>query len=68
MSGVIDDISEITNIFHMCTYKSMVIGAKTLEIIFISDNQAHGLLVQMLSMNFLTHFLILCIRGSSNKE
>ena len=35
MSDVIDDISERTNIFHMCTYKTLVIGAKTLEIIFI---------------------------------
>ena len=30
-----------------------VFGAKTLEIIFISDYQAHGLL-HMLSMNFYT--------------
>ena len=29
----------------MCTYKSF--GAKTLEIIFISDYQAHGLVLQM---------------------
>ena len=29
---------------------------KTLEIIFISDYQAHGLLLQMLSMTFWTHF------------
>ena len=35
----------------MCTYKSLV-----LEIIFISDYQAHGLLLQMLSMTFWTHF------------
>ena len=42
----------------MCTH---VFGAKTLEIIFITEYQAHGLLLQMLSMNFLTHFLILCI-------
>ena len=42
----------------MCTY---VFGAKTLEIIFISDYQAHGLVLQMLSMTFWTHFLILCI-------
>ena len=33
-----------------------VFGAKTLEIIFISDYQAHGLLLQMLSMTFWTHF------------
>ena len=31
----------------MCTYKTVVIGAKTLEIIFISDYRAHGLLLQM---------------------
>ena len=31
-------------------------GAKTLEIIFVSDYQAHGLLLQMLSMTFWTHF------------
>ena len=61
MSDVIDDISERINIFHMCTYKSLIIGAKTLEIIIISDYQAYGLLLQMLSMNVLTHFLILCI-------
>ena len=36
-------------------------SAKTLEIIFISDYQAHGLLLQMLSMTFWTHVLILCI-------
>ena len=30
----------------MCTYKSLV--PKTLEIIFISDYQAHGLVLQML--------------------
>ena len=34
-------------------------GAKTLEIILISDCQAHGLLLQMLSMTFWTHFQIL---------
>ena len=45
----------------MCTYEYQVIGAQTLEIIFISDYQAHGLLLQMLSMNFLTHSLTLCI-------
>ena len=33
-----------------------LLGAKTLEIIFISDYQAHGLLLQMLSMTFLAHF------------
>ena len=38
MSDVIDDISEKKiNIFIMCTYKSLFIGAKTLESIFISD-------------------------------
>ena len=39
----------------------LVFGVKTLEIIFISDYQAHGLLLQMLSMTFWTHYLILCI-------
>ena len=52
MSDVIDDISDITNIFYMCTYKYLVIGAKTLEIIFISEYQAHRLLLQKLSMTF----------------
>ena len=52
MSDVIDGISERTNIFHMCTYKSLVIGVKTLEIILISDYQAHVLMLQMLTMNF----------------
>ena len=36
----------------MCTYQSLV--PKTLEIIFISWYQAHGLLLQMLSMTFWT--------------
>ena len=52
MSDVIDGISDRTNIFHMCTYKSLVIGTKTLESIFISDYQGHGLMLQMVSMNF----------------
>ena len=60
MPDVIDDISERTNIFHMCAYKSLANGAKT-EVIFISGYQVHGLLLQMLSMYFLTDFLILCI-------
>ena len=60
MSDVLDDMSERTNIIHTSTYKSLVIGAKT-EIVFISDYQAHGLLLQMLSMTFWTHFLKLCI-------
>ena len=62
MSDVINDILERINIFQMCTYKSLVfVVAKTLEIIFIFGYGAHGLLFQMLSMNFLTHFLILCM-------
>ena len=36
MSDVIDGISERTNIFHVCSYRSLVIGAKKLEIIFNS--------------------------------
>ena len=36
----------------MCTYQSLV--PKTLEIIFISDYQVHGLVLQMLSMTFWT--------------
>ena len=62
MSDVKDGISKRTNIFCMCTYKSLAIVAKTLEIIFISDYQAHALVLQMLSMNFVTHFVILCIK------
>ena len=42
MSDVINDIYELINIFHMCTYKSLVFDAKTLDI-KISDYQAHGL-------------------------
>ena len=61
MSDVINDILERINIFHMRIYKSLIFGAKTVELLFISDYQAHGLLLQMLSVNFLTHFLILCI-------
>ena len=38
---------------------SYVFGAKTLEIIFISVYQVHGLLLQMLSMTFWTHFHIM---------
>ena len=38
-----------------------VFGAKTLEIIFIPDYQAHGLFLQKLSMTFWTYFLIQCI-------
>ena len=52
MSDVMNAILERTNIFQTCIYKSLVIGAKTLEILFISDYQGHGLLLQMLSMNF----------------
>ena len=44
----------------MCTYKSFV-RKHYIEIIFISDYQAHGLLLQMLSMTFWAHFLIMCI-------
>ena len=68
MADAIDDISERTNILYKCTYKSLVIGAKTLEIIFISDYQAHGLMLQMLSMNFLTHSLLLCINTEPQLE
>ena len=35
MSDVKVDISERINIFNMCTYKSIVLGAKTLKIVFI---------------------------------
>ena len=44
MSDIIDGISETINLFHNCTYKSLVIGAKVLELTFISDYQAYGLL------------------------
>ena len=37
---------------------------KTLEILFISDYQAHGLLIQMSSVTFWIHFLILCINAT----
>ena len=53
MSDIIDGISGKINIFHMCTYKSLDVGAKTLGMIFISDYQAHGLLLHMFPMNFL---------------
>ena len=45
MSDVIYVISERMNIFHMCNNKALVFAAKTLEIIFLSDYQAHGLLL-----------------------
>ena len=64
MSDVINDILERINIFHMRIYKSLIFGAKTVELLFISDYQAHGLLLQMLSVNFLTHFLILYIMSN----
>ena len=58
-------ISERINIVYMCTYKSLVISAKTLEIIIISDYQAYGLLlwtvVTDVINNFLTRFPLLCI-------
>ena len=54
---VIDDNPERINISYMCNYKSMVFVAKTLELIFIFDYHAHELLLQMFSLNFLTHFL-----------
>ena len=54
---VICDISEWRNIFHMYTYKSLVFVAKTLEIMFVSDYQAHGLLLQMPAINCLSYFL-----------
>ena len=41
------------NIFHICTYKSLVIDAKILEIIFISDYHARRLLVHMLLFDFI---------------
>ena len=56
MSDVKADISERTNILYMCTYKSLVFGAKTLEIIFISGYQVLELLLQMFPLNILTHF------------
>ena len=52
VTDVIDDISERINMFYMCTYKPLIFAAKTLEIIFSSDYQAHELLLQMFSMNF----------------
>ena len=45
MPDVMDDTSERINIFHMCVNKSLVSGAKTFELICISDYQAHGLQV-----------------------
>ena len=45
------DISERNNIFLMNAYKSLVFGAITLEILFISDFQAHELLLQTDAIN-----------------
>ena len=45
----------------MCTYKSLILGAKTLEIIYIANYQAHGLLLQTFSINFMTDFFILYV-------
>ena len=52
----------------MCTYTSMVFSAKTLETIFIFDYQAHELLLQMLSLNFLNIFLTYTVHIMLNKE
>ena len=41
----------------MSANKSLVFCAIKLEIIFISDCQAHELVYQRLSLNVLTHFL-----------
>ena len=51
---------QVSNIRTLNVYL-YVFGAETLEIIFISEYQAQGLLFKMLSMNSLTHILILCI-------
>ena len=59
MSDVINDIFIKNQYIDMCTYKSLVFDAKLFDIIFISDYQAHVLLLQIISMDFLTHFLIL---------
>ena len=56
MSDVINDILERINIFHMRIYIYLIFGAKTVELLFISDYQAHGLLLQMLSVNFFDTF------------
>ena len=37
MPDVINNTLERINLFHMCTSKSLVFGAKTLEIIFINS-------------------------------
>ena len=39
------------NIFHMFPYKPLAVRALILEILFITDYQAHGLLLQMLCIN-----------------
>ena len=52
MPDVNDDILERINAFKTCSYKYLVIGTVILESIFISDYQAHRLLLQMLSINF----------------
>ena len=48
-----DDISGKMDIFHMFYDKSLVLGAKIVEIIFITDYQAHVHLLQMLQVNLL---------------
>ena len=42
---------EKKNIFYMFLYKPLAVRALILEIIFITDYQAHGLLLQMLCIN-----------------
>ena len=48
-----DDISGKMDIFHMFYDKSLVLGAKIVEIIFITDYQAQVHLLQMLQVNLL---------------
>ena len=45
---VIDSASERMNIFYMFPYKSIVIGAKTLEIVFSACHQTNRYLLHML--------------------
>ena len=43
MSDVIDDISERNNVFHMRTYKSLVISAKMFFLFFRDHYLEHSL-------------------------
>ena len=53
-----DSVSERMNIFYKFPYKSIVIGALSLEIIFSACYQINRYLLHMLQINLLSHIFI----------